>query len=159
MPRPSQPPCFDHPNNTGRRVQTMQLFIMQFFPTSCHFITLRSKYSPRYPPELYSLIKLRKPRFNTFKIYALFAGHDHCALRLPPYHPDLNPTELIWASIKAYVAGKNVSLSRWCYETGWGKVQYRYKVKNGARGATMPVSANRITCGWNLLLTTFQDKL
>jgi hypothetical protein len=25
MPRPSHPPCFDHPNNTGRRVQTMQL--------------------------------------------------------------------------------------------------------------------------------------
>jgi hypothetical protein len=29
MPRPSHPPCFDHPNNTGRRVQTMQLLIMQ----------------------------------------------------------------------------------------------------------------------------------
>jgi hypothetical protein len=46
MPRLSQPPCFDHPNNTGRRVQTMQLLIMQFTPTSCHLIPLRSKYYP-----------------------------------------------------------------------------------------------------------------
>jgi hypothetical protein len=31
MPRPSHPPCFDHPNNTGRRVQTMQLLIIAVF--------------------------------------------------------------------------------------------------------------------------------
>jgi hypothetical protein len=49
MPRPSHPPCFHHPDNTGRRVQTMQLPIMQFSPTSCHFIHLRSKYSPKHP--------------------------------------------------------------------------------------------------------------
>jgi hypothetical protein len=30
--------------------------------------------------------------------------HGHSALRLPPYHP-----ELIWASVKEYVARKNVS--------------------------------------------------
>jgi transposase len=46
-------------------------------------------------PELYSLNKLRKPRFKRYKIYALLAEHGHSALRLPPYHPDLNPTELI----------------------------------------------------------------
>jgi hypothetical protein len=57
---------------------------------------------------LYSLIKLLKPRFKTFKIDALLAEHGHSALRLPPYHPDRNPTELIWASIKEYVARKNV---------------------------------------------------
>jgi hypothetical protein len=53
-------------------------------------------------PELYYLIKLRKPRFKTLKIDALLAEHGHSALRLPPYHPDLNPIELIWASIKEY---------------------------------------------------------
>jgi hypothetical protein len=41
MPRPSHPPCFDHPNITGWRVQTMQLLIMQFSPTSCYFIPRR----------------------------------------------------------------------------------------------------------------------
>jgi hypothetical protein len=49
MPRQSNPPCFDHPNNTGRRVQIMQLLIMKFSPTTCHFIPLRSKYSPKHP--------------------------------------------------------------------------------------------------------------
>jgi hypothetical protein len=38
MPCPSHPPCFDHPNNTGQRVQTMQLLIMQLSPTTRHFI-------------------------------------------------------------------------------------------------------------------------
>jgi hypothetical protein len=60
-------------------------------------------------PELYSLIKLRKPRFKIFKIDALFAEHGHSALRLPPYHPDLNPTELIRDSVKEYVARNNAS--------------------------------------------------
>jgi hypothetical protein len=58
-------------------------------------------------PELYSLIKLRLPRFKTFKIDALFAEHGHSALRLPSYHTDLIPIELIWASMKEYVARKN----------------------------------------------------
>jgi hypothetical protein len=60
-------------------------------------------------PESYSLIKLRKPRFKTFKIDALLAEHGHSALRVPLYHPDLNPIELIWASIKEYVVRKKVS--------------------------------------------------
>jgi transposase len=60
-------------------------------------------------PELHSLIKFRKLRFKTFKIDALLAEHGHSTLRLPPYHPDRNPIELIWASIKEYVARKNVS--------------------------------------------------
>jgi hypothetical protein len=40
MPRPSHPPCFDHPNNTGRRVQTMQLLITQFSPNTNNSILL-----------------------------------------------------------------------------------------------------------------------
>jgi hypothetical protein len=42
------PPSFDHPNNSWWRVQIMELLIMQFFPASCHFIPLRSKYSPKH---------------------------------------------------------------------------------------------------------------
>jgi hypothetical protein len=30
-------------------VQIMKLLIMQFYPASCHFILLRSKYSPQHP--------------------------------------------------------------------------------------------------------------
>jgi transposase len=42
-------------------------------------------------------------------IYQLLAGKGHTALRLPPYHPDLNPTELIWADVKQWVASKNTT--------------------------------------------------
>jgi hypothetical protein len=39
VPCPSHPPCLDHSNYTWRRVQVMKLLIMQFSPTSCHFIS------------------------------------------------------------------------------------------------------------------------
>jgi hypothetical protein len=48
MPCPSHPPLLDRSNYTWRRVQVMKLPIMQFSPTSCHFISLRSKYSPQH---------------------------------------------------------------------------------------------------------------
>jgi hypothetical protein len=31
----------------------MKLLIMQFSPTSCHFISLRSEYSPQHPVQLF----------------------------------------------------------------------------------------------------------
>ncbi|KAJ8315588.1 hypothetical protein KUTeg_007738 [Tegillarca granosa] len=34
--------------------------------------------------------------------------HGHKILRLPPYHADLNPIELIWADLKSYVASQNL---------------------------------------------------
>jgi hypothetical protein len=45
MPCPSHLPSLDHSNYTWRRVHVMKLLIMQFSPTSRHFISLRSKYS------------------------------------------------------------------------------------------------------------------
>jgi hypothetical protein len=44
MPCPSHPPWPDHSNYIWWRVQVMKLLIMQFSPTSCHFVSLRSKY-------------------------------------------------------------------------------------------------------------------
>jgi hypothetical protein len=41
--------CDRHSNYTWRRVQAMKRLIIQFSPTSYHFISLRSKYSPQYP--------------------------------------------------------------------------------------------------------------
>jgi hypothetical protein len=43
MPRPSHPSWLDNSNYTWRRVQVMKLLIMQFSPTSCHFIPLRNR--------------------------------------------------------------------------------------------------------------------
>jgi hypothetical protein len=49
IPCQSHPPWLDHSNYTWRRVQFMKHLIMQFSPTSRHFISLRSKYSPQHP--------------------------------------------------------------------------------------------------------------
>jgi hypothetical protein len=42
-------PWLDHSTCTWQRVQVMKLLIIQIFPTSCHFISLRSVYSPQHP--------------------------------------------------------------------------------------------------------------
>lgn len=60
-------------------------------------------------PELYQLVKLNKGRTKMFKIDSLLAEHGHSVLRLPPYHPDLNAIEMIWAIIKNYVAKNNTT--------------------------------------------------
>lgn len=62
-------------------------------------------------PELYNIIKNYKPRYKCFEIDELFIAKGHSVVRLPPYHPDLNPIELVWAALKEYVAKKNVSFS------------------------------------------------
>jgi transposase len=61
--------------------------------------------------ELYHLIKLHKPRQQSFRIDELFEKHGHTVLRLPPYHPELNPIEKIWAVLKRYVADNNVEFT------------------------------------------------
>jgi hypothetical protein len=45
MPFPSDPPWLHHSNYTWRTLQVLKL-IMQFSPASCHFMSLRPKYSP-----------------------------------------------------------------------------------------------------------------
>jgi hypothetical protein len=59
--------------------------------------------------ELYDLIKRHKPQYETFAIDHLLAHHGHTVLRLPPYHPDLNPIEKMWAIVKNRIAAKNVT--------------------------------------------------
>ncbi|XP_045458527.1 uncharacterized protein LOC123668880 [Melitaea cinxia] len=60
-------------------------------------------------PQLYNLIKANKDRFKTFSINQILVENKHQILRLPPYHPDLNPIEMAWSTIKQYVASKNVT--------------------------------------------------
>lgn len=59
-------------------------------------------------PQLYDLIKKNKDAHKKFTIDELFHANNHSVLRLPPYHPDLNPIEMAWAAIKGHVATKNV---------------------------------------------------
>lgn len=59
--------------------------------------------------ELYRKIKQYKPGFAEYSIDAMFAAHGHTVCRLPPYHPELNPIEKIWASVKQWIASNNVT--------------------------------------------------
>jgi hypothetical protein len=45
IPCPSYHPWLDHSNYTWKRLNVMKLLITQLSPTSCLFISLRSKYS------------------------------------------------------------------------------------------------------------------
>jgi len=56
--------------------------------------------------DLYYLIKMHKPQYETFAIDCSLADHGHTVIRLPPYHADLNPIEKIWGIMKTRIAAK-----------------------------------------------------
>jgi hypothetical protein len=57
--------------------------------------------------QLYEIIKAYKPKYKTFLVDEIMAANGHTVLRLPPYHPDLNPIELIWVDVKQWVGANN----------------------------------------------------
>ncbi|XP_072400602.1 uncharacterized protein [Diabrotica undecimpunctata] len=60
-------------------------------------------------PELYSKVLIAKPKNPVYAIDQLLAQHGHSVLRLPSYHPELNPIENIWAILKNEVAARNTT--------------------------------------------------
>lgn len=48
-----------------------------------------------------------KMEAKTYKVDKIAEEHGHTVLRLPPYHCDLNPIELVWAQVKNAVAMTN----------------------------------------------------
>lgn len=58
-------------------------------------------------PALLALVKKNKPE-PVYEIDEILGQHGHTVVRLPPYHCDLNPIELIWALAKRKVASLNV---------------------------------------------------
>ncbi len=61
-------------------------------------------------PELYEIIKLKKASIPArYKLDVLMEAHGHKVVRLPPYHPDLNAIEPVWAALKNDVAAKNTT--------------------------------------------------
>lgn len=57
--------------------------------------------------ELDKLIQENKSRFPEYVIDNLAAENGHTVVRLPPYHCEFNPEELIWAQVKGNVARRN----------------------------------------------------
>jgi hypothetical protein len=39
----------------------------------------------------------------------LLGEHGHTLIRLPPYHPDLNPIDKMWGIVKTKIAAENVT--------------------------------------------------
>nr|CAH7752411.1 unnamed protein product [Callosobruchus chinensis] len=93
--------------------------------------------------ELYSLIKIHKPRYKTCEIDKIMTEAGHSVSRLPPYHPDLNPIELVWASLKQYVAERNVDFNFKYVEKYCDEFFPHFRKKIGKKGVNMqfPTSA------------------
>ena len=59
-------------------------------------------------PQLLELVRMNKPP-PEYAVDQLIRYHGHEVLRLPPYHPDFNPIELIWSQVKGIVGRRNVT--------------------------------------------------
>ncbi|VEN35550.1 unnamed protein product [Callosobruchus maculatus] len=57
--------------------------------------------------QLLKIVKEHKAKFEKYIIDEMAASQNKTVLRLPPYHCELNPIELIWADIKNNIAQHN----------------------------------------------------
>lgn len=53
-------------------------------------------------PDLYNVIKLHKLPFRKNAIDEIMQNEGHKAVRLPPYHPDLNSIEMVWVEMQIF---------------------------------------------------------
>lgn len=74
---------------------------------------LRSKgipfYADQLKAELLELVNEHKHKYAGYRIDTLAKAAGHDVLRLPPYHCELNPIELVWSQVKGYVAANNTT--------------------------------------------------
>ncbi|XP_068625066.1 uncharacterized protein [Battus philenor] len=54
--------------------------------------------------ELLNVVKNHKEQYEAYIIDELAKQNNKIVLRIPPYHCDLNPIELIWVKVKEYIA-------------------------------------------------------
>jgi transposase len=59
--------------------------------------------------EVLQLVKIHKPIYNKHVVDLLAEEKNMMILRLPAYHCELNPIELLWALIKNDVAANNIT--------------------------------------------------
>lgn len=59
--------------------------------------------------ELLVLVSEVKHLYEHFKVDVCAKEHGHSILRLPPYHCELNPIEMIWSQVKGFVSAENRS--------------------------------------------------
>lgn len=59
--------------------------------------------------ELLAIVKEHRKRYEAYIVDEIAKTKNKTVLRLPPYHCELNPIELIWAQIKGDVASRNTT--------------------------------------------------
>ncbi|XP_072384696.1 uncharacterized protein [Diabrotica undecimpunctata] len=59
--------------------------------------------------ELLAIVNKHKKEYTKYIVDEMAKEKNQIVLRLPPYHCELNPIELIWADLKNYIAEKNTS--------------------------------------------------
>jgi len=59
--------------------------------------------------QIWTLVKAERKNTDNYFIDRLAKGHRHEVLRLPPYHCDLNPIEMVWGNVKEYVTKYNTT--------------------------------------------------
>ncbi|XP_072384573.1 uncharacterized protein [Diabrotica undecimpunctata] len=59
--------------------------------------------------QLLAIVKEHKKRYDQYIVDEMAKRQNKIVLRLPPYHCELNPIELVWADIKNFVAAKNTT--------------------------------------------------
>ena len=60
-------------------------------------------------PELLDLVRLHKGNVKNYELDSIAREKGHKVVRLPPYHCQYNPIELVWAQVKGYVAERNTT--------------------------------------------------
>ncbi|XP_049274291.1 uncharacterized protein LOC125759486 [Rhipicephalus sanguineus] len=62
-------------------------------------------------PELIQLVNQNKHRFSGYRIDAPAKAAGHDIVRLPHYHCEFNPIEMVWSQVKGYIAANNRSFT------------------------------------------------
>lgn len=84
--------------NTSWRKAEIQAWLMT---KKIHYENCETK------PELLNKVLPFKSREKVYELDALASQMGHTVVRLPPYHCQYNPIELVWAQVKGEVASKN----------------------------------------------------
>lgn len=87
------------PTANNRKAEIQQWLINQNIPYEDDMVKA----------ELLALVKENVTGLAKYAVDEIIEASNRKVLRLPPYHCELNPIELIWAQIKGYVARHNVS--------------------------------------------------
>jgi transposase len=58
-------------------------------------------------PELLNIVRQHKEKYKVYELDKIAYEMGHEVVRLPPYHCQYNPIELIWAQVKGEVAARN----------------------------------------------------